>query len=201
MADLHVPRGTQNQLDEYVSLLLSESGRQNLIAASTVPAVWERHIADSLQLLDLAPNEQEGLWIDVGSGAGLPGLVVAICSRWRCALVEPRRKRAAFLQTVVDRLQLGSRVSVLPQRIEAVALPPGAVISARAVAGLADLFVMAAHLADERTSWILPKGRSAASEVADARRIWHGRFRMEPSRTDPDATIVVATRVCRADSR
>lgn len=187
----------RDRLSRYAELLTEEAARQNLIAASTLPTLWSRHIADSAQLLLHAPAAA-GEWIDIGSGAGLPGLVVALASDWRVTLVEPRKLRVAFLERCITDLGLAERVVVAPSKVGAVApAAPAAVISARAVAGLARLIAAAAHLTDGDTLWLLPKGAGAQSEVAEARRSWQGVFHVKPSVVDPMSGIVVASRIAR----
>lgn len=190
-----VPRGTLELLNTYVALLAAEASRQNLIAASTLDGVWERHILDSLQLIDHATLD--GSWCDIGSGAGLPGIVVAIATRRSVVMIEPRKRRAAFLDEVASALALRDRVEIIAQRCERAAIDPPAVISARAVARLGDLFAMAEHFAGSATQWILPRGRGAAEEVEIARRTWQGEFQLAPSLTDRSSAIVVARDVRR----
>jgi 16S rRNA (guanine527-N7)-methyltransferase len=187
-------------LDRYVALLLDEATRQNLIAASTASSIWSRHILDSLQLHDLAPAG--GLWLDIGSGAGLPGIPIAIVDEARqVELVEPRSRRAAFLDQVVTELAMGSRVHVVATRVERITQVKPAVISARAVAPLGELFAMAEHIAHSSTIWILPKGRNVRAELAAAQEAWHGAFETVPSRTDSEAAIVVARHIRRRKQR
>lgn len=192
-AQLDVPRGTMATLEKYVELIHVESARQNLVSASTLDSIWSRHIVDSAQL---APLLRSGRFIDIGSGAGLPGIVLAAITGSPTLLIEPRRKRAEFLADCAATLGLAN-VSVRQARAETVAAPPAASITARAVAPLAALFAAAAHLADRDTRWILPKGRSAQSELAAARATWHGAFRIVVSVTDPDSAIVIAEQVGR----
>src|SRR3546814_2021481 len=104
-------------------MLVAENAQQNLVAASTIPTLWTRHIADSAQLLALDAREGEGLWLDLGSGAGLPGLVVAILSDRPVALVESRKRRCEFLRSVAGALDLG-HVEVVEARLEALATRP-----------------------------------------------------------------------------
>lgn len=196
--DAQVSRGTLDQLRLYRSLLEAESSRHNLVAASSLPCFWSRHVVDSLQLLRHAPD---GEWIDIGSGAGLPGLVVAIAGRSPVVMVEPRTLRAGFLSAAAIRLGLSGAVTVVPAKVTMVMRPPARVLSARAVAPLDVLFAAAGHLADDTTHWLLPKGRTVHKELAEARRSWQGEFRLEPSLTDPDARIVIATQVKRKGSR
>jgi 16S rRNA (guanine527-N7)-methyltransferase len=184
-------------MEQLAALVIAETAQQNLIAPSTVGHIWNRHIVDSAQLLSLcAGAEQSGLWIDIGSGAGFPGLVVAALSRRPVMLVEPRKRRASFLACAVEEMGLGHTVTVRCDRIENVA-ESSAVISARAVATLAALFEAAEDCSQTSTRWILPKGRNAREEVASARKAWHGKFHVEHSITDPDSLIVLASGVAR----
>ncbi|MCW4462392.1 16S rRNA (guanine(527)-N(7))-methyltransferase RsmG [Sphingomonas sp. BT-65] len=181
----------ETRLAAFVSLLGEEAARQNLIASSTLEQIWARHIVDSAQLLGAAPDE--GLWLDIGSGAGLPGMVIALLREEPVELVEPRKLRTDFLARVTAELELPN-VSIHTAKIERTA-GPAAVISARAVASLDALFRVAAHRSTSSTVWVLPKGRNAQSEVEEARRKWHGSFHVEPSITAPDSLIVVAREV------
>lgn len=190
---IDVPRGTEARLARLTGLILDASRDQNLIAASTIPDFGTRHLEDSLQLLPLLP---QGELVDIGSGAGLPGLVLACCRADPVHLIEPRNKRAAFLADTARELGL-DQVTVWSCRVEAVSIGPVRAITARAVAALPRLFSIAVHLSDQQTRWVLPKGRSAANEVAKAREAWQGNFSLVPSRTDPDAAIVVADAVRR----
>jgi 16S rRNA (guanine527-N7)-methyltransferase len=178
----------ETRLDAFVAHLRQEAVRQNLIAPSTLDTVWARHIVDSAQLLTHAPND--GAWVDIGSGAGLPGMVIAILRDAPVELVEPRKLRTTFLTDAAQTLGL-TNVSVHTAKVERT-LGTAAVISARAVAPLTDIFRIAAHRSTASTVWILPKGRNAHSEVEAARRAWHGSFHVEPSITAPDSLIVVA---------
>jgi 16S rRNA (guanine527-N7)-methyltransferase len=193
-----VPRETLDRIAALKALVVEENGRQNLISAATIPAFEERHIADSLQLLDHLPD---GPMLDIGSGGGFPGLVLACTSERIVHLVEPRAKRAAFLQSAAETLGIAGHVQVHAMKVERVDIPPVAAITARAVANLGMLFEIALHLSDEKTRWVLPKGQSAASELADARRTWQGEFRLVPSVTDAQAAIVIATGVRRRRAR
>ena len=194
---IDVPRETGELFVALKELVLAESQRQNLIASSTIPSFDERHLQDSLQL---APFLPVGPLLDIGSGGGFPGLVLACLVTTPVHLVEPRAKRAAFLQQACDTLGLG-HATVHAVKVERVHLPAVAAITARAVANLGALFEMADHLADEKTRWVLPKGRGAASELEEARRTWQGDFRLVPSVTDAEAAIVIAEGVRRRRGR
>lgn len=188
-----VSRETEEKLARFVALVLAENERQNLVAKSTVSEFTERHVTDALQLIDLAPENVR--WCDVGSGAGLPGIVIAIATGASMALIEPRKLRAEFLNHCVVELGL-ERVKVHAAKAERVS---GSfdVITARAVAETSALFAMTAHLANSRTRWILPKGRSAKKELAEAQQSWQGVFSLVPSRTSDEAMIIVADKVRR----
>ncbi|MFW2831408.1 16S rRNA (guanine(527)-N(7))-methyltransferase RsmG [Sphingomonas sp. ID0503] len=187
----NVPRETGDQLAAFVGLLLAENQRQNLIARSTESEVWQRHIEDCTQLIGLAPEAAQS-WLDIGSGPGLPGMVVAIARpQVRVTLCEPRRRRVEFLQAAVDALNL-KNVQVAQCLAERLPDRQYDVISARAVASLDALLQMGLRLSTRETYWLLPKGRSAAEEMALAEQSWHGRFRLVASVTSSDAAIVVA---------
>lgn len=192
-----VPRETAERLTQLKALVLAESERQNLIASSTVESFDDRHLHDSLQLL---PQLKSGPLLDIGSGGGFPGLVLALSVTTPVHLVEPRAKRAAFLVDAAEALGL-EHVTVHASKVERVDVPPVATITARAVAHLATLFAIATHLSDENTRWVLPKGRGAASELEEARRTWQGDFRLVPSVTDAEAAIVIAEGVRRRRAR
>jgi len=192
-AKRNVSRETLERIERYVELLRRESVRQNLISASTMKTVWDRHILDSAQLVQFEPKAGSA-WVDIGSGAGLPGLVVACLVDGPITLVEPRRLRAEFLQNVIVALDLSARVSV--QQVNAQrAQGKYDVISARAVASLSKLFEISQHLSTGNTVWALPKGRGALEELAEAQQAWQGVFHVERSVTDSESYIVVGTGV------
>ena len=189
-----VSRETLERLDAFAALLTQENARQNLVAASTLgPALWGRHIADSAQLLPLAPTIG-GRWADLGSGPGLPGLVIAILApHWHMTLVESRRLRCDFLRTAVAKLGLEAQVTVAQQRVEAHREGRYDVISARAFAPLPALLATATHLSRQSTIWLLPKGKNAVNELSTLPQAWQKLFHVEPSRTDSDARILVGS--------
>ena len=189
-----VPRETYAKMEKFAELLIAENQVHNLISKSTEADLWSRHFADAAQLIGFAPEGAS--WIDIGSGAGLPGLVIAILTGAPVTLVEPRRLRAEFLSRTVEALALPDVTIIQPT---AVGVPRAryAVITARAVASIDRLLTMTAHLSHGGTIWVLPKGRTAQSELDEARKSWQGVIRLEPSRTDPDARILVALGVRR----
>ncbi|HXS50821.1 MAG TPA: 16S rRNA (guanine(527)-N(7))-methyltransferase RsmG [Sphingomicrobium sp.] len=186
-----VSRETFEKLEEYVSLLREENVRQNLVSAATLDDVWGRHILDSAQLVRHEPRSGAS-WVDVGAGAGLPGVVVACLVEGPVTLIEPRRLRADFLHKVCE--SLGLTASVLCAKAERVE-GRFEVITARAVARLGRLLEISAHLSTRNTVWALPKGRSGQLELAEASRKWQFEAREEPSCTDPLSTILVLTGV------
>lgn len=188
-----VPRETSDKLEQFGRMLLEENERQNLISKASAGDLWTRHLADSLQLLNHASRDAD--WLDIGSGPGLPGLVLAILGVRSITLVEPRRLRTEFLTRCVEELRLDN-VDVVTGKAQNLA-GTFDVITARAVGSLDQLFTMATSLMSEGGRWVLPKGRSAAKELEEARRTWQGDFQLLPSLTDPDARIVVAERVKR----
>jgi 16S rRNA (guanine527-N7)-methyltransferase len=190
-----VSRETFERLEQYVELLLLENERQNLIARSTIDEVWQRHIVDSAQIVRFVPRPDSS-WLDIGSGAGLPGLVIVILTEGPVTLVEPRKLRADFLQQAADTLGLSQRVTVHAAKVERIT-GTFDVITARAVASFEALLRISRHLSTDKTRWLFPKGKSAQSELDEARRTWQGEFRLEPSRTDPAAAIIIAEHVQR----
>lgn len=186
-----VPRETLDRLNAYVELLRVESRRQNLISAGTLDAIWERHVVDSAQLAKFEPVAGAS-WIDIGSGAGLPGLIVACLVDGPITLVEPRRLRAEFLREAVA--SLGLNATVLQTKVERVSGKYD-VITGRAVAALSRFLSLCDHLSTRNTVWVLPKGRNAQSELVEAQCSWQGVFHVEPSVTDEDSRIIVATGV------
>ncbi|MBK5265320.1 MAG: 16S rRNA (guanine(527)-N(7))-methyltransferase RsmG [Alphaproteobacteria bacterium] len=193
--DFGVSRETMDRLAGYVALLLEGMQQQNLIAASTRDHVWARHIVDSAQLLRHAPDNDDGIWLDLGSGAGLPGIVISILSGWRVELVELRKGRIAFLNHVIAELGLTNAI-VRGLRLESLdATVPVSVISARAFAPLDRLFEKAVRFSGDRTIWLLPKGKNCQNELQQVRPEWQGLFHVEPSVTDLESAILVSRSV------
>ena len=189
-----VSRETLARLDAFVELLLEWSAHTNLIGRSTVPQLWTRHISDSLQLLDLAPAART--WIDLGSGAGFPGLVIA------CALadtpgaishlVESSTKKARFLRDA-------ARVTGAPAKVHAVRIDKfvtsfhgqADAITARALSPLKPLLDQSLGLFKGGAMGLFPKGQDVAAELTEASKYWNIEAELVPSRTDPNGRIVV----------
>jgi len=186
------------RLDLLADLLRMENREQNLIARTSESVVWTRHFADSAQLLnhvprgtaDLPPAEA-GVWLDLGTGAGFPGLVVAAMRPdMPCVLVESRRRRAEWLARAAARLGL-HRCRVEAQKLEGVTPFPAFVISARAFAPLPRLLRLSDRFSTRDTVWLLPKGRSAGQEMRELPASVAAMFHVEQSITDPEAGIIV----------
>jgi 16S rRNA (guanine527-N7)-methyltransferase len=192
-----VSRETFNRLSQLVDIVTEETTRQNLIAASTLAEIWQRHVVDSIQLLQYSSN---GPWLDLGTGAGFPGLVIAIFDVPQVTLVEERRLRHEFLSRAAGALGLAN-VTVMGDRLERIPAFPAVTISARAFAPLDKIFSLSSRFADRKTRWILPKGKKAAEELESVRATWHGSFRLEASMTDPASSIIIAQDVHRKGRR
>jgi 16S rRNA (guanine527-N7)-methyltransferase len=193
-----VPRETMGRLDAFAALVREENERQNLVSRASADHLWLRHIADSAQLMRFASSPGAS-WVDLGTGAGFPGLVVAILHAGPVTLIEERRLRAEFLRRAAE--SLGVRVAVIAAKAERVPPRPFDVISARACAPLGRLLELGTGFSTNKSIWVLPKGRNAESELAALDSSWQGSFRLEPSVTDAEARIVVAENVSRRAGR
>lgn len=191
-AGLDVSRETLDRLNRFVALVEKWTPAINLIAKSTLPDIWHRHVLDSAQLFPLAPREP-GLWMDLGSGAGFPGIVLAAIAaerspETRFILVESDLRKATFLRTAIRDLNL--KAEVLAERIEALHPMRADVVSARALAPLDVLCGLAApHLSAESVC-LFPKGAAHAGEIAQARKTWKMDLEVHPSMTDSEAVIL-----------
>ena len=183
------------QFDSFIELLLGWNRRINLISRADEPFIRRRHIDDSAQLAALIPSGTERA-IDLGSGAGFPGLILAAITGIPFDLIESDQRKAAFLMEAA-RL-LAAPVHVHPVRIEAAQLPPACLITARAVAPLPRLLALAAPLLAPGGMCLFPKGADVESELTLAAAQWHMRVDRIPSRTDPRAVILRITELQRA---
>ena len=180
----------QDRLQRLVGLLEEENATQNLVSASSLAQVWQRHIADSAQLLRHVSRGTEAGWLDLGTGAGFPGLVIAILRPdIEMLLVESRPRRTAWLKQVCAALALG-QVRVIETRLELMTTRCVSVISARAFAPLDRLLKLSARFSSPQTQWLLPKGRSAAHEL-ETLTGWQHMFHVEQSLTDREAGLIV----------
>jgi 16S rRNA (guanine527-N7)-methyltransferase len=184
------------RLEAFAALVLEENQRQNLIAKATEPHLWQRHMADSAQLIENVSRETLGAnaggpWLDLGSGPGFPGLVIAALNpNMPVVLVESRARRVEFLQRVIETLKL-TKCRVEGQRLERVTPFPARAISARAFAPLPKLLELSAPFSTRATAYVLPKGRSAAQELEALKPSIRAMFHVKHSLTDPEAGIIV----------
>jgi 16S rRNA (guanine527-N7)-methyltransferase len=190
----HVSRETLRRLEAYAEFLRHWQKTTNLVAPSTLEQIWSRHILDSAQLLEILPDARH--WLDIGSGGGLPGLVLA-CQLRDCDgsmdLVESNGKKASFLRYVVTQLDLPARVHA--GRIEQVlpSLTRPDVVTARALAPLNELIAYSKQLLISGAIGLFPKGRDTEAELTDAGRSWQFSYQLHASRTDPKASIIEVT--------
>jgi len=181
--------GAKERLEQLVAMLVEENGRQNLVSRGSLAEVWRRHIADSAQLLGHVPRETSS-WLDLGTGAGFPGLVVAILrSEYEVVMVESRGRRVEWLKRACDALGL-ENAKIVGSRLEKVESRKFGAISARAFAPLQRLLVLSARFSTDTTTWLLPKGRSAQQELDDLQG-WRHAFHVKQSLTEPQAGIIV----------
>jgi len=192
-----VSRETEDRLAVIVALLRKWQGTINLVAPSTLPQIWRRHVADSLQLVPLAGGARR--WVDLGSGAGFPGLVVAAALAEEpdadITLVESDTRKAAFLREAARVTELP--VTVLPNRIEQVApaIASGVeIVSARALAPLPRLLELAAPLLAAGARGMFLKGQDVDNELTEASKSWILETQITPSRTDRQGRILVVRR-------
>jgi 16S rRNA (guanine527-N7)-methyltransferase len=191
-AEFDVPRETWQQLETFSVLLREEMQRQNLISKASADQLWARHFVDSAQLLRYAPAPAaDKVWLDLGTGAGFPGIVIAILTPYRVQMVESRKRRAEFLNQVVERIGIGDHATVIADRLENMESFPADVISARAFAPLDRLIALSHRFSTENTVWLLPKGKNAVRELKGLSPKRQKMFHVEHSLTDPNAGILV----------
>ena len=179
------------RLETLAELLRTENMRQNLISRASADTLWVRHFADSAQLLIVPRGANgSGTWLDLGTGAGFPGLIVAICRPdIHVHMVDSRRLRADWLQRATSALQLSNAQTVLAL-VEHLPTRTFDTISARAFARLETLIELSARFSTPDTDWMLPKGAKAAQELQMLSGRWKHLFHVEQSITDPNAGII-----------
>jgi 16S rRNA (guanine527-N7)-methyltransferase len=204
VAGLNDSREIVARLDAFVGLLLQWQAATNLIAPSTIPELWTRHIADSLQLLPLAPEAQT--WVDLGSGGGFPGMVLACALAGKPGavvhLVESNRKKAAFLREAV-------RVTGAPAQVHAVRVEDFVdgfaesveIVTARALAPLENLLAMAHPLLKSGATALFMKGQDVDAELTNASKYWTMDVALIQSTTDPTGRIVQIRSIRKADTQ
>jgi len=188
----NVSRETMDRLMAMDAVLLDWSSRHNLIARSTIDDRWRRHYLDCAQLIALLPAAKTHI-VDLGSGAGFPGLVIAAVladDNVSITMIESTGKKAAFLSAAIEAMGL-SNAKVIPARIESVKLPNAPdIVTARALAQLDKLLVYAHGIGSKNTKYFLPKGQDVEGELTAAAKSWHMTVIRHPSITNPNATIL-----------
>ena len=191
--ELNVSRETFAALARFADLVAHEAKKQNLVSAATLDVFWVRHILDSAQLIKMARSylgDATLRWVDVGSGAGIPGVIIAIVTAQPIVLIEPRAQRARFLAETVETLRLGY-AEVFQGIVQSFRGETFDVITARAVASLPKMVAIARHLSNADTIWLLPKGRSARSELESMSQACQSAWVIEDSVTEPGSGILV----------
>lgn len=200
VAGQNVSRETYDDLVQFSDLVKKWTPKINLIAPSTIPEIWDRHIVDSAQLLQLAPKNFD-CWVDIGSGGGFPGIIVAIYAKIEqpnatVTLIESDQRKATFLRTASR--ELGLNTKVIAERIEQVSAIGADIVSARALATLSSLLPLAMmHLKTDGVC-LFHKGKGALAEVTEARKTWQFDLEERASFTDPDARLLAIQRISRA---
>jgi 16S rRNA (guanine527-N7)-methyltransferase len=187
-----VSRETFAKLEAYAALLKKWNRKINLVGPATIQTLWERHIVDSAQVFHVK-HPESGLWLDIGSGAGLPGMICAILAQekspdLRFAMIESDQRKAAFLRTA--NRECGLSVEIIAKRIEEVAPMNADILSARALADLSDLLSFADHHLAKTGTALFPKGAQWKKEVDNAEAQWRFTLNHHKSVTNDDSTIL-----------
>lgn len=183
----------RQRLERFADILTRWNGRINLVSPRDLPHLWDRHIADSLQLASLIPP---GVRLaDLGSGGGFPGLIIAIATDAEVTLIESDQRKAAFLREAAR--AAGAHVTVLARRIEDVDIPPVQVVTARALAALPQLLEWSSRLLAADGFCLFLKGRNVEDELTSAAADWHMAVSRLPSRTNADGTILKLGEITR----
>jgi 16S rRNA (guanine527-N7)-methyltransferase len=193
-----VSRETRERLERYAALLAQWSTRINLVGRTTLDDLWRRHFLDSAQLRPLLPVGARGL-VDLGSGAGFPGLVLAILGVPGVELIEADSRKAAFLYEAARITE--ASVTVRGCRIEAVSAHAVDVVTARGCAPLDRLLALGERFIGPQTICVFPKGARAEEELTVAGKAWTMTVSRHPSRADPAGTILLLQQVAREPRR
>ncbi|QQA42780.1 16S rRNA (guanine(527)-N(7))-methyltransferase RsmG [Pelagovum pacificum] len=199
ISGVYVSRETFERLEAFRDLVLKWTARINLVSTKSAATLWDRHILDSAQLIQHAPDSFNR-WVDLGSGGGFPGIVVAtlnldLAPDAEMILVESDQRKATFLRAAIRELGLNAQVQA--SRAETLAPMQADVLTARALASLSELLPLASrHLKPDGIA-IFPKGRSALDEIRDAQQGWTFQLEQSPSKTDAEAAILKLERIER----
>ena len=191
----NVSHETAVKLDRYAELLIEWNQKFNLVAKSTIPHIWTRHFLDSAQLANFIPKKSTTL-IDLGSGAGFPGLVLSIMDVLpNIHLVESTGKKAIFLQTIID--ELGLKTNVHHCRIEEIKGINTDIITARAVASLSELFKLSMPLIKRETLCLFMKGQNTDSELTESKKYWKFDCEKAASISDDSGSVLIINNLKR----
>jgi 16S rRNA (guanine527-N7)-methyltransferase len=201
VAGLNVSRETLEDLRAYEALVKKWNPAINLVAKGSLSEFWDRHIVDSVQIFQFA-SEKARLWVDIGSGGGMPGLVVAILAKsqnpnLKVLLIESDQRKSTFLRTVIR--ELGLSAEVWAKRVEDVEVDHVDVLSARALASLDELFELSKSIVGATTQQLYLKGRRYEEEVKKAVESWHFDIVAHPSITDKESRILDIRNLKRAN--
>lgn len=189
---INVSRETLERLEAYVAALKKWNDAVNLISPATVPDVWRRHILDSAQLAPQISQDAKIL-VDLGTGAGLPGLILAILlnerPKFRPLLVDSDARKCAFLRVIAG--DVAPKAEILTERIESLPRLGADVVTARALAPIASLIGYAEIVAGPKATCLFLKGRGARKELTDAKETWNMQGDLRPSLSDPSGSVVV----------
>ncbi len=193
---VNVSRETMARLEAYAALLVKWQAKINLVGPATLPDLWRRHFLDSAQLLRLLPKES-GRLVDLGSGAGFPGLVLAMLTDWQVHLIDSDQRKCAFLRQVALETGILDRVTIHAQRFEAVKPFPAGIVTARACAPLSDLLSYAAPFIGDSGRCLFLKGKGVEEELTAAEPHWKMAVERRPSLSDPAASILILDQLQR----
>jgi len=197
---INVPRGTLGRLEAYAALLIKWQARINLVGPATLPDLWRRHFLDSAQLVPLLSLPQGGggrTLVDLGSGAGFPGLVLAIMTDWRVHLIDSDQRKCAFLRQVALDCGVLDRVTIHARRIEQVTGLLADEVTARACAPLGELLDLAEPFIGEKGTGLFLKGAQAEEELTQAQRRWTMRLDRRDSISDPAGKLLIVSQLKR----
>lgn len=192
-----VSRETIEKLRIYERLVSQWTTKINLVARADMPAFWERHVVDCLQIVPLIPGSATCL-TDLGSGAGLPGFVLAVAGGVKVTMIEADHRKAAFLRAASIALDVPA--TILTERIETAHPPAAPVVTARALAPLPELLSLAVPKLAQRGTCLFMKGKNVESELTLAGKQWQMNVERFVSRTSPEATILRLSEITRAES-
>jgi 16S rRNA (guanine527-N7)-methyltransferase len=196
MQTYNVSRETFKTLSDFVDILTNWQAKMNLVSSKSLPEIWTRHIADSLELYQYLNADAKRVY-DIGSGAGFPAIVLAIAAQGEkrqtsFKLIESITKKTLYLNDVKNKLGL-KNVEIINGRAENLKLLPANFVTARAVANLSKLFSLALPLTDKKTVLILPKGKTYQEEIIEAKKIWAFDVIVKKNQVSDDGVVLIVS--------